>query len=89
MPIIKSAIKRMNQNRKRRERRQPLKSLLKSQVKKAFDLIDAGKTEEAKKLVPYVYSVIDTAVKKKILHPNTAARRKSRIARGINGLEAK
>ncbi|MBL4693914.1 30S ribosomal protein S20 [Candidatus Gracilibacteria bacterium] len=89
MPIIKSAKKRMRQNIKRRARRFPVRSELKSAVKKALEMVANGKTEELVKFLPHVFSVIDTAVKKKILHKNNAAHKKSRIALGLNALQEK
>ena len=47
------------------------------------------KKEDALKYLPKVYSIIDTACKKKIIHPNNAARKKSRLARAINELQSK
>ena len=89
MPVIKSAKKRMVQNAKRRALRFPVRSELKTMVKKALTLIKEGNIEELKKVLPKVTSVIDTACKKNIIHSNTAARKKSRIARGMNALEKK
>lgn len=87
MPVIKSAKKRMRQNVKRKARNFPVRSELKTMFKKELDLIKAGKVEEAVKLMPKVVSVIDTAVKKKILHVNNAGRKKSRLARALNELQ--
>ena len=83
MPIIESSIKRARQNLVRRARRQPFKSRLKSVVKTYLELIEEGKKEEAKKLLPTVMKVIDTSTKKQILHRNTAARQKSRLSKMI------
>ena len=88
MPIIKSAIKRMKQNAVRRARRYPLRSQSKTVFKTVLMLIKDGKKEEAEKMVPHVHSVIDTAVKKHILHANTAARKKSRLAKALNAMGA-
>lgn len=79
----------MRQNVKRRNRRFPVRSELKSAVKKALMMVSEGQTEELVKFMPHVFSVIDTAVKKKILHKNNAAHKKSRIARGLNALQEK
>ncbi len=57
--------------------------------KKELTLIKDGKVEEAVKLLPQVYSILDTAVKKNILHPNNVARKKSRLALAINALQVK
>lgn len=87
MPIIKSAKKRMKQNIKRRARNFPVRSELKTLLKKELGFIKDGKIEDAQKLLPAVYSIIDMACKKQILHPNNAARKKSRLARALNELQ--
>jgi small subunit ribosomal protein S20 len=89
MPIIKSAKKRMRQNVKRKARNFPVRSELKTLVKKQLKFISDGKVEEAVKLMPAVYSIIDKACKKKIIHPNNAARKKSRLATALNGMQEK
>lgn len=81
MPIIKSAIKRARQNLVRRERLQPFRTRMKTVFRQVVDLATSGKKEEARKLLPMAMKVIDTATKKHLLHRNTAARRKSRLAR--------
>lgn len=74
MPIIKSAIKRAKQATVRRERNVATKKDVKSAVK-AFHAAPSAATLSA------AQSEIDTAVKKNILNKNTAARRKSTLAR--------
>lgn len=88
MPIIKSAKKRMHQNEKRRKRNYITRSLVKTHFKKALTLIKDQDKEGAKKAIDMAYSVLDTAVKKNVLHKNTVDRRKSRLARGLNDLMA-
>lgn len=74
MPIIKSAIKRMKQTAKRRERNVGIKRDIKSAVK-AF----LGKpTSES---LSAAHSELDTAAKKNLLKKNTVARRKSQLAK--------
>jgi ribosomal protein S20 len=73
MPIIKSAIKRMKQTAKRRERNVGIKKDIKSAVK-AFT---ANPTAEG---LSKAHSELDTAVKKKLLKKNTVARRKSQLS---------
>jgi len=85
MPLIQSAIKRSRQNETRRTRLLPFKTNMKTMLRKIIDLTKEGKKEEAEKLLPQIYSSIDTAVKKRIIHPNTAARRKARMARLVAG----
>lgn len=89
MPVIKSAKKQMRQNAKRRARNFPVRSELKTVVKNQLARIKGGKVEEAVKFMAMAYSVIDTAVKKNIIHKNNAARKKSLLARGLNELVTK
>ncbi len=89
MPVIKSANKRMKQNAKRRAMNFPVRSELKTTVKKALALIKEGKQEEAAAIMPKVFSVIDKAIKKNILHENNGARKKSRLTRELNKLQKK
>ena len=74
MPIIKSAIKRAKQTIKRRERNVGIKHDIKTALK-AFNAKPTAETLSA------VHSEIDTAVKKNLLKKNTAARRKSQLAK--------
>lgn len=74
MPIIKSAIKRMKQTAKRRERNVGIKRDIKSAVKAFL----AKPTSEG---LSAAHSELDTAVKKKLLKKNTVARRKSQLSK--------
>lgn len=86
MPVIESARKQMRQNLKRRARNFPVRNELKTLVKKQLSFIKDGKMDEAVKFMPKVFSVIDMACKKNLIHPNNAARKKSRLARALNEL---
>ena len=74
MPIIKSAIKRAKQTIKRRERNIGIKKDIKTAVK-AFN------TKPSAKTLADAQREYDTAVKKGLLKKNTAARRKSALAK--------
>ena len=74
MPIIKSAIKRAKQTVKRRERNVGIKRDIKTAVKAFMEKPTAATLSAA-------HSEIDTAVKKKLLKKNTAARRKAGLAK--------
>ena len=80
MPILQSSIKRARQNLVRRARRLPFKSQMKTMVKNYTELIKEGKMADAGTLFPKVQKSIDTAVKKGLLHKNTAARKKSMLS---------
>lgn len=56
--------------------------LTKVKIEKTIEEDDKGKFKlETKNLVNKVYSIIDKAVKKGVVHKNTAARKKSRIGK--------
>ncbi|HZJ90950.1 MAG: 30S ribosomal protein S20 [Clostridiaceae bacterium] len=80
MPNIKSSERRVRSNERKAEYNKRLKSELKTVVKKA---INAQEQDLANKddVVKLAQKKIDHAVSKGILHKNTAARRKARIAR--------
>jgi small subunit ribosomal protein S20 len=50
------------------------------------DAIDAGDLETAQTQMPNAARELDKAARKNIIHPNKAARLKSRLMRQINGL---
>lgn len=83
MPLTLSAIKQSRQNAVRRERLRPYDTRMKTMIRKVSDLVKDGKLTDAATLLPTVYKAIDTAAKKGILHPKTAARRKSKMARMV------
>lgn len=74
MPIIQSAIKRMKQTAKRRERNVGIKRDIKSAVK-------AFLSKPTSEGLSAAHSELDTAVKKKLLKKNTVARRKSQLSK--------
>lgn len=74
MPIIKSAIKRMKQTAKRRERNVGIKRDIKTATK-AFMAKPTAATLSA------AQSEIDTAVKKNLISKGTAARRKAGLVK--------
>ncbi len=84
VPNIKSAKKRVLLAQAAAEQNKAAKSALKTTLKKFDAAVAAG--DAAKTGTAYTAAVksIDKAVKKGILHKNTAARRKSSIARKMN-----
>jgi len=57
------------------------KSTLRTQIKRLRTMIESKDKENAKKLLPEVFSTIDRTVKKGAIHKNTGARYKSRLSR--------
>lgn len=80
MPNIRSAKKRMRIEEKRRVRNAAVKSTVRTYVTRARNAVaadaDAPETEDA---IRTAISNLDRAVRKGVLHPNNAARRKSRL----------
>jgi len=84
MPITKSAKKALRQNKRRRERNLRQFEVLKETVKKFKKLTEENKKEEALKLLPQTYKLIDKAAKIGIIKKNAADRKKSRLIKLIN-----
>lgn len=83
----KSAQKRHRQSLKRRLRNRSRKSTIKTFTKKAVEAVSTG-AENAVEMQRKAESLIDKAVKGSTIHKNTAARKKSRLAKRINKLQA-
>lgn len=73
-----SALKRVRQSEKRRLRNRAVRSRIKTMIKK---FMAAEGREEKEALLREIYSLLDKAARKRIIHPNTAARRKAKLAR--------
>ena len=84
MPQHKSAIKRVRQNEKRRERNQSQRSKMKTLVKKALETTEK---EEAKEAAKEATSYLDKMASRDLIHENYAARKKSKIAQHVNELK--
>ena len=84
MPVIKSAQKQMRVNEKKRLRNKSIRSLTKTNITRAERLIFSGELELAQKAVVAAISSLDKAAEKGVIHPNNAARRKSRLMKKLN-----
>jgi len=84
MPITNSAKKALRQNSKRRKINSVKKRKIKNLIKEARALVSQNKTDEAKKLLPKIYKILDKTAKSGLIKKNTASRKKSRIAALIN-----
>ncbi|MFC2004539.1 30S ribosomal protein S20 [Chloroflexota bacterium] len=88
MPVTKSAEKRMRADGKRRLRNKSILSLCKTNITKAEKLIFSSELEAAQKAVVAAISSLDKASEKGVIHPNNAARRKSRLMKKLNEAQA-
>lgn len=77
MPQHKSPKKRMKTDKKREARNNYVKKTLKTLAKKFRSDISV---DDKKDLMNVIYSQLDKAAKKGVIHKRTASRRKSRLA---------
>lgn len=84
MPNIKSAMKRVKVIEKKTMRNNMVKSAYKTAVKKFEQAVEAGNVEEAKTLFSEATKKIDQACTKGVIVKNTAARKKSKLAKKLN-----
>lgn len=88
MPNIKSAIKRVKTNEKRRLQNAAQKSSLRTTVKSVEVAISNNDVENAKEVLLTATKKLDKAASKGLIHKNAAARKKSRLTKKINALSA-
>ena len=84
----KSAIKQWRQSLKRNAINQSNKSVLRTQIKALRKAIQDKNKEEAQKLLPLTFSIIDRSIKKGTIHENQGNRQKSRLNRQVELLNA-
>lgn len=87
MANIKSQIKRNKTNELRRLRNKAVKSELKTRVKSAVKVVEAG-DETAVEALKLAQKRLDKAASKGVIHKNQAARRKSRLMKRLNRTDA-
>jgi small subunit ribosomal protein S20 len=86
MANIASAKKRARQAIKRRARNVTLRTELRTVVRKVRKVIASGDKKAASQALRDSQSRIDSIADKKIVHKNTAARYKSRLAAAIKAM---
>ena len=88
MPGSKSAQKQVRVAERKRIRNKSIRSLCKTNIIKAEKLIFSGELEAAREVVAAAISSLDKAAEKGVIHPNNAARRKSRLMKKLNEAQA-
>jgi small subunit ribosomal protein S20 len=81
MPNSTSAAKRMRQSAQRRLRNRVTKKVIKTLTKRMMSSLASKDFEKAAADLKVVSAKIDKAGARRVLHPNTAARRKSTLTR--------
>ncbi len=82
----KSAEKRIRVAERRRQRNRPYKTAARTFVRKAESAIAGGDEAVAATAVTDAIKMLDRVARKGVVHPNNAARRKSRLMAKLNKL---
>ena len=85
---ISSAQRETHRSVKKAERNKHTESSLKTFITKANKAIAGGEAEQAAEGAAAAVRALDKAAQKGIIHPNNAARRKSRLMRKLHGAHA-
>lgn len=83
MANIKSQIKRNRQNETARLRNKQVRTRIKSYSRKFREALAAGEKDAATTAYQEAAKVLDKAASKGVLHKNTAAARKSKMAKSL------
>jgi small subunit ribosomal protein S20 len=78
----KSAMKRIRQNERRRLRNRAVRSKVRSAIK----IARSGEGPDQRAGITEALRILDKAVTKGVIHRNTAARKKSALARRLNAV---
>ncbi|AIE60807.1 30S ribosomal protein S20 [Bacillus methanolicus] len=88
MPNIKSAIKRVKTSEARKAHNTAIKSSMRTAVKKVEAAIVNNDVTSAKELLVDAAKRLDKAAAKGLIHKKAAARKKSRLMKKLNALNA-
>jgi len=89
LPKTKTAKKSARSAQRKAERNKGIRSGTKSKITRAEKLIASKKGAEAGAAVTEAISSLDRAAKRKVIHANTAARKKSRLMKKLNASNKK
>jgi small subunit ribosomal protein S20 len=88
VPGSKSAQKQVRVSERKRLQNKSITSRCKTDITKAEKLIFSGELEAASQAVTVAITSLDKAAEKGVIHPNNAARRKSRLMKKLNEAQA-
>jgi small subunit ribosomal protein S20 len=89
MPQTQSAKKRLRQSLDRRERNRSAKRSVRTQCRKVDEAVQAGNVTQAEAELRLAAQKLDRAAARKVIHPNAAARTKSRLSARIKAAKGK
>ena len=88
MANIKSQIRRIRTNEAARLRNQHVRSAVRTEIRKFRALVEAGDKAAAETQLRVASRALDKAVTKGVFHRNSAANKKSNMARAFNKMGA-
>ncbi len=89
MAHTKSSKKRVRQNERRREHNRALRGRMRTAVKAAEKLSPDADAPTVQTALSLAASELDRAARKRLIHPNAAARKKSRLAKRVLRLSSR
>ncbi len=84
MANIKSQIKRIKTNEKAQDRNKSVRSSIKTAIRRFKDVVAAGDAAKTRDELRAASKALDIAVSKGVLHANSAANKKSAMAKAAN-----
>jgi len=81
---IKSQIKRVKTNEKRRQRNKSVKSAVRTAIRRFREAVEAGDADQIVERQRSASRLLDKAAAKGVIHRNQAANKKAAIARRVN-----
>lgn len=88
MPNIKSAIKRVKTSDESRAHNATVKSTMRTSVRNVEAALANNEVDAAKEALLTASKKLDKAASKGLIHKNAAARKKSRLTKKLNSLNA-
>ncbi|MCD6416303.1 MAG: 30S ribosomal protein S20 [Planctomycetes bacterium] len=86
MPNRPSAMKRLRQDKKKRERNKAIKSRLRTEQNRFDRMMERGDLQEAEQQASLLTKLLQRAAHKNILHVNKAARKQAQFQSQLNEL---
>lgn len=87
MPNIQSAKKRLRQNLVQRSRNRAVRSELKTYLRRVLEAVRASDVAKSEAEFKAAAAKLDRAANRGLIHPNLAARTKSRLQRRIKAIK--
>ncbi len=88
MAHSKQARKRIRVNQRQAQRNRVSRSASRTLVRRAVEAIESGDRDAAQDAVARAVRQLDKTASKGVIHKNNAARRKSRLMKRFNAMEA-